>query len=168
MVAELGKVEIVTADAGAECRDQRADLLASQHLVEARALDIEDLAAQRKHGLEGAVARLLGTAAGAVALDQEQLGLGGIALLAIGELAGERGHVEGALAAGEIARFARRLPRGCRLDDLLHDVAGFARIFLEPLREGLGHDALDHRAHLGGDELILGLAREFGVRHFQR
>ena len=36
-----------------------------QHLVEARALDVEDLAAQRQHRLEFAVAALLGGAAGA-------------------------------------------------------------------------------------------------------
>ena len=65
VIAQLGEVEIVAADAGAQCRDQGADLLGAQHLVEARALDIEDLAAQRQHRLEFAVAALLGAAAGA-------------------------------------------------------------------------------------------------------
>ena len=37
----------------------------AQHLVEARALDVEDLAAQRQDRLEFAVAALLGRAAGA-------------------------------------------------------------------------------------------------------
>ena len=64
VVAELGEIELVMADAGAERGDQRADLLAPQHLVEARPLDVEDLAAQGQHRLEGAVARLLGAAAG--------------------------------------------------------------------------------------------------------
>ena len=58
-----------------------------QHLVEARPLDVQDLAAQRQDRLVLAVAALLGRAAGGVALDDEQLGLGGIALLAVGELA---------------------------------------------------------------------------------
>ena len=106
-----------------------------QHLVEARPLDIEDLAAQGQHRLEGAVARLLGAAAGRIALDQEQLGFGGIALLAVGELAGKRGHVERALAPRQLARLARRLARGRRFDDLLHDVARLAGILLEPLRQ---------------------------------
>ena len=35
--------------------------------------DVEDLAAQRQHGLVLAVARLLGAAAGRVALDDEEL-----------------------------------------------------------------------------------------------
>ncbi len=64
VVAQLVDVELV-ADRGAERGDQRADLLAAQHLVDARALDVEDLAAQRQHRLEFAVAALLGGAAGA-------------------------------------------------------------------------------------------------------
>ena len=44
---------------------------------------------ERQDRLEMAVAALLGRAAGAVALDQEQLGLGRILLLAVGELAGQ-------------------------------------------------------------------------------
>ena len=90
---------------------------------------------KRQHRLEGAVARLLGRAAGAVALDQEQLGLGGIALLAVGELAGQRGDVERALAPRQLARLARRLAGGGGLDDLLHDGARLAGILLEPLRQ---------------------------------
>ena len=45
-----------------------------QHLVDARLLDVEDLAAQREDRLRVAVAALLGRAAGGVALDDEQLG----------------------------------------------------------------------------------------------
>ena len=61
----------------------------AEHLVEARALDVEDLAAQRQHRLEGAVAALLGGAAGRIALDDEEFGFRRIALLAVGELAGQ-------------------------------------------------------------------------------
>ena len=89
VVAQLVDVEFLAADAGAECRDQRADFSGAQHLVEARALDIEDLAAQRQHGLVLAVAGLLGGTAGRVTLDDEDFGLRRIALLAIGELAGQ-------------------------------------------------------------------------------
>ncbi len=121
VVAQLVGVELVAADAGAERGDQRADLLAREHLVEARALDVEDLAAQRQHRLEFAVAALLGGAAGRVALDDEQFGLGRIALLAVGELAGQRGDVERALAAGQLARLAGGLARGGGLDHLADD-----------------------------------------------
>ena len=89
VVAQLVGIELVAPDAGAERGDQRADLLAAQHLVEARAFHVQDLAAQRQHGLEFAVAALLGGAAGRVALDDEQFGLGWIAFLTVGELAGQ-------------------------------------------------------------------------------
>src|SRR6185369_11142062 len=51
--------------------------------------DVEDLAADGKDCLGLAVAGLLGRSAGAVALDDEQLGAGGIVIGTIGELAGE-------------------------------------------------------------------------------
>ncbi len=100
MVAQLLEIEVVAADASAERGDQRADLLGGQHLVEARALDVEDLAAQRQHGLELTVASLLGGAASRIALDDKNLGLGRVALLAVGELAGQARNVKRALAPG--------------------------------------------------------------------
>ena len=89
------------------------------------ALDIEDLAAQRQHRLEFAVAALLGAAAGRVALDDEQFGFGRVLLLAVGELAGQRGNAERALA-GQFARLAGGFARGGGLDHLADDDLGFA------------------------------------------
>ena len=132
VVAQLADVEIIAADAGAKRGDERADLGGGQHLVEAGALDIEDLAAQRQHRLVLAVARLLGRAAGRIALDDEQLGLGGIAFLAVGELAGKRGDVERPLAAGQLARLARRLAGGGGLDHLADNSSGLRGMLLEP------------------------------------
>ena len=162
VIAQLVDGEFVGADAGAERGDQRADLLGRQHLVHARAFDIEDFAAQRQHGLEFAVAALLGAAAGAVALDDEQFGFGRIALLAIGELAGQRGDAERAFAR-HFARLARGFARRRRLDHLADDDLGFARMLLEPGLEHVVDDALDRRAHFGGDQLVLGLRREFRI-----
>ena len=51
---------------------------------------IQDLAAQRHDGLGHAIARLLGRAAGRVALDQEQLAARRILVDAVGELARQR------------------------------------------------------------------------------
>ena len=51
---------------------------------------VQDLAAQRHHRLEFAVARLLGGAAGRVAFDQEQLGALRVLAGAVGELARQR------------------------------------------------------------------------------
>jgi hypothetical protein len=68
----------------------KISLLGRKHLVEARALDVQNLAAQRQHRLKSAVACLFRGPAGGIALDDEQLGFRGIALLAVGELAGKR------------------------------------------------------------------------------
>ena len=101
-IAELLGVEL-RADATAERADDRLDLVVREHLVEARLLDVEDLAPQREDGLEGAVAALLGRPARGVTLDEVHLTLRGVALLAVGELAGQIGTLKHVLAPGELA-----------------------------------------------------------------
>ena len=102
-----------------------------------------------------------------IALDDEDFGLRRIALLAIGELAGQRGDAERALAR-DVARLARRFARRCRLDHLLDDHLAFGRVFLEPGAERLVDQPLDHRPHFGRDQLVLGLRGEFRVGNFHR
>ncbi len=118
VVAQLGGVEIVFADARAHRRDQGADFLVAQHLVVARLLDVEDLALQRQNRLEAPVAALLGGAAGRFALHQEQFAAFRIALLAIGQLARQSAGIERAFAAGQIAGFAGRFSGARRVDRL--------------------------------------------------
>ncbi len=74
VIAQLGEVEFLAADAGAERLDDGPDLAAGEHPVEARAFDVEQFTAQGKDRLVLAVAALLGRAAGGIALDQEQFG----------------------------------------------------------------------------------------------
>src|SRR3546814_14313531 len=88
------------AGAAAQCLHEVAQLLVLPQLVGRGAGDVQDLAAQRQHRLGGTVARLLGGAAGAVALAQEDLGVLGAGARAVGELA-------------EIGRATWR-ERGCR------------------------------------------------------
>ena len=116
VVAELREVEAVAdaLDPGPERDDQRPDVLAGDDLVEARLLDVEDLAAERQDRLEAAIAALLRRATRGVALDDEQLAARGVALLAVGELAGQGQAVEGALADDEVAGLARRLAGATR------------------------------------------------------
>ena len=66
-----------------------------------------------------------------VALDDEKFGLGRILLLAVGELAGQRGDAERILAR-HFARLARGFARGGGLHDLADDDLGFAGMLLEP------------------------------------
>ncbi len=93
-VTQAGDIELV-AGPGADGGHQVGQLGIGQHLVQRQPLGVEDLAAQRQHGLGLVVAALLGRAAGRVAFDDEQLGFVEIGRFAIGQLAGQ---VEPALA----------------------------------------------------------------------
>src|SRR5690606_26445082 len=88
------------------------------------------------------------------------LALGAVLGGAVGELAGEAGPAEGALALDELAGLARR-GAGLRAErDLLDDPFGVVRVVVEPLGELLADEALDGALHLGVAELGLGLALE--------
>ena len=89
VVTQLVDVEVVAADAAAERGDQRADFGRLQHLVEARLLDVQDLALERQDGLGAAIATLLGGAAGRVTLDDEDFAERRIFFLAVGEFSGQ-------------------------------------------------------------------------------
>src|SRR6185503_14679233 len=114
-----------------------------------------------------AVATLLGRAAGAVALDQEQLAQRGVTLLAVGELAGQRGDAHDRLAA-RFARFARRFARSGGIDDLPDNRPGVGRVFIEPFGHLVGNQAFQRLADLGRDQLVLGLRAELGIGQLDR
>ena len=160
VVAQLLDVEVLAADSAAERRDHRLDLVAAQHLVEARLLDVQDLALDRQDRLESPVASLLGRPACGLAFDDVDLALRGIALLAVGELAGKTAAVERALAADEIAGLARRLARASGIDGLADDPLGDDRVLFEELSELVVDDRLDDAFDFGVSELRLRLPFE--------
>ena len=168
VVADLGDVEIL-GDAGAQCYDQHGDLIRRQHLVDAGALDIENLASQGKHSLVGAVASLLGGTSCRIAFDDEEFRLARILFLAVGELARQIADMSSAdfLRVSSRARRAasRAAAASMHLETMLR---ASARVLLEPLPEPVVHDLLDHRPHLGGHQLVLGLGRELGIGHLAR
>src|SRR6185369_4124871 len=166
-VAQLLDREVVGADAGAERGDDRADLLVAEHAVEARLLDVQDLAAQREDRLGPPVARLLRRATGRIALDQEDLGVLGLARLAVGELAGQAAADHRALA-DEVALLAGRLARAHRQQRLVDDRLRLARVLLEELAELVVDDRLHRALDLRVAELDLGLALEQRVGHEHR
>jgi hypothetical protein len=86
VVAQLADVEI-RLEPIAERSDERADLFVPDDLVQARLLDVEDLAAQRQDGLEMTVASGLRAAAGGLALDEEYLTALRVAFRTVRELA---------------------------------------------------------------------------------
>jgi hypothetical protein len=164
VVAQLLGLEVLLADAGAQRRDERGDLLRGDQLVETRALDVQDLALERQDRLELAVASLLGRAAGRVALHQVELRERRVLFLAVRELARQAETVQYALAPGHLARLARRFARPRRLDDLADDDLGVGRLFQQPVMQRLRDGILDHGTHFRGNELVLGLRGEFRVR----
>ncbi|EAQ28787.1 hypothetical protein NAP1_14348 [Erythrobacter sp. NAP1] len=164
VIAQLFEVEFV-ANAGAHRLDQRADLAAGDDPVETRAFDVEDLASQREDRLVLAVTPTLGRAACAIALDQEQFGLGRIAFAAIGKLAGERGDAHRALAAHLASALCGFTSCG-GVDDLLNDRLRISGVFFQPLVHLLAHQRLKRLAHFGRDKLVLGLRGELGVGQF--
>ncbi len=167
VVARLRDVELV-AEAGADRADHGEDLVVGEHLVDARLLDVDDLAAQRQDRLEAAVARLLGRAAGRVALDEVDLAERRVFDGAVGELAGQRAALEQALAAREVARFARRIARPGRVDGLVDDLPRLGGVLFEELGQLGVHRDLDQAADLGVAQLALGLALELRVLELDR
>src|SRR4051812_19279533 len=106
--------------------------------------------------LEGAVAAHLGRAAGGIALNDQELRLGGIAFLTVGKFARQGRNVV-TLLAREFARLARGLARGGSLHHLVDDRLRLGRMLFEPGVEHVVDHALDYRTHLGRDKLVLGL-----------
>ena len=164
VVAQLVDVEFFAADAAAERGDQRADFGGRQHLVEAGPFDVQDLALQRQDGLGAAVTTLLGRAAGRITLDDEQFGERGIFLLAVGQLAGQAGDIQRALAAGHLAGLAGGFAGAGRLDELAGDGLGLLGVLEQELRQFLGNGGFDDALDLGRHQLVLGLRGELRVR----
>ncbi len=136
VVAQLVGVEVVTPDAGTERRDERSDLLAAEHAIEAGALDIEDLAAQRQHRLVLAVAPLLGRAAGRIALHDEQLRAVHGRARTVGELAGQA-QLAGGRGAGDLLVLAPLQPLLGPLQHELQQGVGGLGLGGEPVVEGV-------------------------------
>ena len=108
------------------------DLLRREQLGRVDFPGVQDLAAQRHHGLVLAVARLLRGAAGRIALDEEQLGVRRLLDRAVGELARQRGARDDALAHDGLRGFQPVLRV---LDRELRDRVAGLGMLVEPQRE---------------------------------
>src|SRR5439155_9047070 len=143
--------------------DQCPNFLVSQHLVEARFLNIEDLAPQRQNSLVPPIAALLRRPAGGIALDQEQFAALRITFLTVCKFAGESAGVERAFAPGEFARLACRLAGTRRVNRLGADFAPDRGILLEVLHQLLVNEA-SHRRLDVAVEFALRLTLELRLR----
>ena len=148
------------AGAAAERLHQIGELGVLRQLVLAGGGDVEDLAAQRQHRLRAAVARLLGRAAGAVALDDENLRAFGGRARAVGELAGQAELAHRGLARDVLFLPAAQAVLGA-IDDEIQQLVGLQRIARQPVVERVLDRVLDDLLRRRGGEPILGLALEF-------
>src|SRR5690606_2518259 len=138
---------VLLADARPQRGDERDDLRAGEHLLEAGLLHVQDLAAQREDGLVAAIAALLGAATCAVTLDDVQLALGGVAALAVGKLAGKPTALQDALATHGLPGLAGGETGAAGVTDLADDLLRRARGLLQEDRELLVHHLLDQPLH---------------------
>ena len=126
--------------------------------------DVEDLAADGEDRLGLAVARLLGRAAGAVALDDEELGAFGVVVGAVGELAGEAELARGGRGlALDLALGAAAEALVHPLDDRAEERAAAVHIVGEIMVEMVAHRGLDEARRLEAGQAVLGLALEMRV-----
>ena len=109
-----------------------------------------------------AIARLFGRAAGAVALDEKNLGAGGAVAAAIGELAGEPQFAGRALAR-QLALLTAPLALLGTFGNAVEKHACGRRIGAEPMVEMILDGTLDQPRRLGGGQPLLGLALELRV-----
>ena len=140
-------------------------LLAAQHLAAVHFPGVQDLAAQRHDGLEFLAARLLGAAAGGVALHQEQLGAHRVLAGAIGQLARQRRALGDLLALDLLARL--EAAAGV-VDGQLGDLLTQFRMGIEPEAEGVLDHPGDKGRGLAGGQSLLGLAGELRLLHLHR
>ena len=167
-VAQLGDVEVVLADAGAQGRDQGADLLGGDHLVETGLFHVEDLALERQDGLKLAVTPLLGRAAGRITLDQVQFAQLGILLLAVRQFARQSAQVQSPFTPNRFPGLAGRFTGPGRLDGFFQDALGNRGILFQELGQFLVDQGLNIPLDLGVAQLGLGLSLELRLGDLDR
>ena len=153
-------VAVARAGAATKRLHQIGEFRDSAQLAGGGARDVQDLAAQREDGLGGAVARLLGGAAGGIAFDEKNLRAARRIARAIGELAGQaqfacRGF------AGDFALLPPFQPIVRLIDDEIQQPVGFLRVLRQPMIEMIAHDVFDQPRGVRRGQLLFRLALEF-------
>src|SRR5688572_11688450 len=167
LVVAQALLVVVVARAAAKRLDQVDELLVAGKLIGGGAGDVEDLAAQRQHGLGLAVARRLGGTAGGITLHQEDLGAGLGILAAVGELAGQAQLARRGLARQLLVlALAQALLRA--LDHPVQQVLAAGGIVGQPVIEMILDGGLDQTGRFGACQLFLGLALELRIADEQR
>jgi hypothetical protein len=153
---------VFRAGAAAQGLHQIAELLVLLQLARRGGGHVQDLAAQGQDRLGGAVARLLGAAAGAVAFHQENLGTRRRVVAAIGQLA-RQAQLAGRGFARNFLFLLTLQPVFGAIDHKAQKLVGFGRAFRQPVIEMIAHHIFHQALRIGRGQLVLGLALEFGL-----
>ena len=132
-------------------------------LIEARFLDVDQLAADRQDRLVTPIAALFRRATGGIALDNVKLGQLGIALGTIGQFARQTAAGERAFA-DRLARFPRGFARARCGQDFVENALRDRRVLIEVGHQPFVNDRVHDAVDLGVHELHLGLRFEARIR----
>ncbi len=168
VVTQFVGVVFLAPDATAEGGDERADFLRTDHLVETRLLDVEDLALERQDRLGAAITPLLGGTARRVPFHQKQFGQGRVFFLTIRQFAGQASNVQSPFAAGHFTRLAGGFAGAGSFDHLACHQFGLAGVFQQEFGQFVVHGRFDHALDFGRYQFVLGLGGELGVGYFHR
>ena len=166
MISQLFNIKF-RIDTGAEGRYHGADLIVLKHFVHSRALNIENLSAQRQYRLYFSVPALLCRSACGIALHYEQLVFLRASAGAGGQLAYKRRSLQRALFAGYILGLARRHAHPCRLYRLFQHYLPYLGIFqvVKVCGKLFRNHCFHRRTRLHIAQLCLGLPLKLYILH---
>ncbi len=162
VIPQLGDIKLFS-DAAAQSQHHRHQLVVAIDAVGAGLFHVEHLAPQWEDGLNGRVTAHLGRAACRIALDDEDLGTGGVFFTAVRQFSGHPAGLEGTLAAHQLTGLLGGGAGAGGLGGLFKDGLCHAGVLLEELHQ-LGVDHIgDEGANFRIAQLGLGLALELSL-----
>ena len=139
-----------------------------QHLVEASALDVEDLAANWEDRLGTRIAGGDSRTTSGVAFNDEQFAFLGIATGAIFEFVGHAGAFERGLTSCRVASVPCGEASPCSKGCFPNNLASLGGILFKPVAEKFVRGFFDQRTHGNIAQLAFGLAFELWIAQFHR
>ena len=167
MVACLLNIEVVT-NAGTEGGNHRLNFSIGQGAVQASALNVQDLTAQRQNSLSVRVATLNSRTTRRVTLHQVNLRDRRVLRGAVLELTGHGAGLQQALTAGRLACLTGCNTRLSGGDRAAHDILRHRGVTTEPVAEVIVHLTLGEGLSLRVTQLGLGLTLELRLRNLNR
>ena len=167
VVACLLNIEVVT-NAGTESGNHRLNFSVGQGTVQASALNVQDLTAQRQNSLSVRVATLNSRTTRRVTLHQVNLRDRRILRGAVLELTGHGAGLQQTLAAGRLACLTGCNTRLSGGDRAANNILRHRGVTPEPVAEVIVHLTLGEGLSLRVTQLSLGLTLELRLRNLNR